>query len=921
MRDMMAGRSVMPVADMAAPRFRNMWIEPPALRQGLAILRAHRFLLITALPGSGKSHFMARLAGEAQAALDITAWLRCTGGSDTDFVTAIASSLVRSLLGERSATAAMLMAPGSVPAPLLLTMGLNEVAAFAGDVVLFLDDVGALDDQGAWAMLQQMIAQAPDNLRVVMASRSAIPLKLARLVNDGTLLQLGTRDLQLGSGQIADLVASLGRASPDLAELRILSEQTSGWVGGVRLLTRRDPERRSRGHGVVLTAAVLEYFDEEVLAGLSEGARAALDRILAPHVLRERLIFELAGEDDFAAHLRELQDHCLLEAVQGETGVTYHPAPLLRLVVRQLRRIGDEESLNLHRHCSLWFERHGEPQAAAAHAVDAGDLDRAVELIDRCGMAMIADGHITALQAWMTQLPVERLRQRPWALLSIAWALSLLYRLDDALPLIAAAEEDLTGSGDETLEASVAALRIMHRSMRDDMAGSVEAARTWIARFGRREDWSTYVVDNSLSFALAHVGRVNEARLVLERAYLPNFYARGPYAAIYSRCILGLIDMRDGQVRRAEANFAWALKAAETDAGRNSTGAVMAAGLLAGARYERNDMAGSQRLLGGYAWWMHGHLFTDARFQAYRAIARDQLRRHQYRAAISTLEQVLDSGPAVRLLRLHADVLVEKIQVALAQHDLRMVNTYIGALAELQRSAAEPIIARYIEASLAGSRARLHMARGGWDDAVAMLRRAIRLDLREGWKLRAFGWAVLLTVALARSDRAAAAARLLDRLVGHAARGGIISSFLDGGPDVGRLLDRLAAASADMDRRKQTHLRRLREAFDPSLVEADDTGAEPVDSRDMLTARELDLIQLVKAGLTNRQIAERMQVSENTIKWHLKNVFEKVSVKKRTELAGLALPAATASLPARPPANRVVSRRRRSASVLSAGRE
>ncbi|WP_165324492.1 LuxR C-terminal-related transcriptional regulator [Rhizorhabdus phycosphaerae] len=921
MSDGTAERRVMPVTGLAAPKFRNPWIEPPALRQGLAMLRAHRVVLITALPGSGKSHFMTRLASEAQAALDITAWLRCTSGSGADIVTGIATTLVRSLLGERSATAAMLMAPGSVPASLLLTMCLNEVATFAGEVVLFLDDLGTLDDEGAWAMVQQLIEQAPDNLRVVMASRRAVPLKLSRLINDGTLLKLETRDLQLDSGQIADLLASLGRPTPDLAELRTLSEQTSGWVGGLLLLTRRDPDRRSKGRGIVLTASMLDYFGEEVLAGLSSGARNALDLILTPHLMRESLIFELAGDADFTPHLRELQDHCLLEAVHGQGGTTYHPAPLLPLVVRQLRRIGEHEALRLHRHCSSWFELHGEPQAAAAHAVDAGDLDRAVQLIDRCGMAMIAEGHITALQGWMTHLPIERLRKRPWALLSVAWALSLLYRLDDALPLIAAVEEDLAVADDETLEASVAALKVMHRSMRDDMAGSVESARVWIARFGRREDWSTYVVDNSLSFALAHVGQVNEARLVLERAYLPNFYARGPYAAIYSRCILGLIDLRDGQVRRAEANFAWALKAAETDAGGNSTGAVMSAGLLAGVRYERNDMAGSQRLLGGYAWWMHGHLFTDARFQAYRAIARGQLRRHQYRAAISTLEQVLDSGPAVRLLRLHADVLVEKIHIALAQHDLRMVNTYIAALAEQLRGADDPVIARYVEASLAGSRARLHIALGGWSEAMAMLRQAIRLDLNGGWKLRAFTWAVLLAVVLSRSGREDDAVRLMGRLVGHAARAGIVSSFLDGGPDAARLLDRLAEASAVMDRRKQTHLRRLREAFDPSLAETDAAEVEPADSRDALTTRELELIRLVKAGLTNRQIAERMQVSENTIKWHLKNVFEKVSVRKRTELAGLALPTSSAALPARPPANRVVSRRRRPASVLPAGRE
>src|ERR1700761_3513143 len=103
---------------------------------------------------------------------------------------------------------------------------------------------------------------------------------------------------------------------------------------------------------------------------------------------------------------------------------------------------------------------------------------------------------------------------------------------------------------------------------------------------------------------------------------------------------------------------------------------------------------------------MHAHLFTDARVQAYRAVARDQMRRHQYRAAISTLEQVLDAGPSVRLARGQADVLAEKVQVALAQHDLRMANTYIRALADQHTSVADdPFLRDYLQATLYGSQA------------------------------------------------------------------------------------------------------------------------------------------------------------------------------------------------------------------------
>jgi LuxR family maltose regulon positive regulatory protein len=349
----------------------------------------------------------------------------------------------------------------------------------------------------------------------------------------------------------------------------------------------------------------------------------------------------------------------------------------------------------------------------------------------------------------------------------------------------------------------------------------------------------------------------------------------------------------------------------------------MAAGLLAGARHERNDLPGTRRLVDGYAWWMQGHLFTDARFQAYRAIARDQMHRHQYRAAISTLEQVLDAGPAVRLVRLHADVLVEKIQVALAQHDLRMANTYIRALADQRHGVADDdFLSAYLEASLLGSQAHLDMALGAWHEAVPFLVRAIRIDLKGGWGLRAFHWAILLVRALWRSERQAKATRIMTRLIGYAAEAGIVSTILDGGPDITQVLEKISRTGKSLTGRGHRHLRLLREALDPSLdKKPENHEADQANPRETLTMRELELIRLVKGGLTNRLIAARMQVSENTIKWHLKNIFEKVSVKKRADLAGIAVPHSPVSPPVRPPAQRVVSRLRPAVSVASAMRD
>jgi two-component system, NarL family, response regulator LiaR len=50
-----------------------------------------------------------------------------------------------------------------------------------------------------------------------------------------------------------------------------------------------------------------------------------------------------------------------------------------------------------------------------------------------------------------------------------------------------------------------------------------------------------------------------------------------------------------------------------------------------------------------------------------------------------------------------------------------------------------------------------------------------------------------------------------------------------------------------------------------------------------ITPRELEILEALAAGLSNREIAERFNVSENTVKTHAKRVFDKLSARRRTQ--------------------------------------
>ena len=116
-------------------------------------------------------------------------------------------------------------------------------------------------------------------------------------------------------------------------------------------------------------------------------------------------------------------------------------------------------------------------------------------------------------------------------------------------------------------------------------------------------------------------------------------------------------------------------------------------------------------------------------------------------------------------------------------------------------------------------------------------------------------------------------------------------SILDDGQEISPALERLVDNGIGRHP-KDPRLTHLIEVLRQGLG----TNVDPFDvpddidearQADQFTEREKDLIRLVKRGLSNRQMASRMQVSENTIKWHLKNVFRKVSVTNRAELTAV----------------------------------
>jgi DNA-binding NarL/FixJ family response regulator len=75
----------------------------------------------------------------------------------------------------------------------------------------------------------------------------------------------------------------------------------------------------------------------------------------------------------------------------------------------------------------------------------------------------------------------------------------------------------------------------------------------------------------------------------------------------------------------------------------------------------------------------------------------------------------------------------------------------------------------------------------------------------------------------------------------------------------------------------------------PPTLQAEVAARWAVSDSKRLTSREAEIVRLVATGLRNAEVAERLSITEATVKTHLNNIFEKLEVRDRTELAVYAL--------------------------------
>lgn len=868
------------------------------LEEGLRLDR--RLTLISAPAGYGKTTLLSEWLYSRAAEV---AWLSLDE-SDNDPMRfwAYLLAALRLRPADAEVTPQQLWSSPQLPPPqTLATLLLNELAARPERQLLVLDDYQTLNTPAIHEAVAYFVEHLPPSFHLVIATRADPPLPLARLRARGQLTELRAADLRFTSAEAATLLNEIMGLGLTPADLNALEARTEGWIAGLQLaaLSLRDHHDRA-GFIAAFTGShrfILDYLMEEVLRRQPPALQEFLLRTSILERLSGPLCDALGDASDPQAELSQPAAVILPLLEQSNLFVVplddhrewyrYHHL-FAHFLQERLRQLHPEQIAALHRRAAAWYEQQGAPVQAVDHALQAADWEGAARLITPLAESLLLRGAITTLLGWLEALPASVIQAHPWLALYYASALTLAGQMQRVEPYLQLAEQRLSG---DSLPAEPRGMIQAIRAYQAMLLGQIETALTLAqqAAAATPPDRPSLLRDIThwlLSFAAFFTGEITAVDAQLEQVInqLPTDSLLTLLLTIYMHSYLHQLH---GGLRAAQSSLEQGLWLTQAHEDTSSPVVSVIYQGLANLARERNELAAAeswlQRCLALAEAWGNAEVLVDS----YIVLARLRLAQHNRPTARLALEQAAALEHQGQLSPLTVQYIrLWQMQVALPE-ELAAVERWAANL-QAWPDAAGPqglayVYPRVLEQAVVG---RLRLAQGRYTDALALWAALIpQVEAVEWWgvviellALQAITWQ-----AAGHPDRAL---DTLQRALALAEPEGFVRTFVDLGAPLQALLERyLAAAPGREPPVSRTYVMRLLAAFEDQPAEVNAPAGPPATDRaplpEPLSERELEVLRLVAAGLSNQEIAARLFVAPSTVKTHLNNLYRKLNASGR----------------------------------------
>lgn len=858
-----------------------------ALIERLYADRSKRMVILSAPAGCGKSTLLSQYRQHLLTHGARVAWLSCDE-SDSE-----PSRLMRYLIAAmevivpgfgRHATA--LLSDPAMSHEALIDAFTADIQGLEGQVYLILDDFHRVRHPAMREASRYLVERLPTNFHLIVSMRYH-PHWLDLRPVPSWLTSLRAVDLRFSREETAAYFREVKQLSLTVNQLRQLQSRTEGWITGLHLaglsLQRHADIDACLASLSGSERSIADYLVEDVIAGLSEGMCQFLEQTSVLDELNGELCNALTGRRDGQEMLQRLQTEQLFVIPLDDKGqwFRYHHLFAEFLQARLAKR-GDSTVL-LHA-AARWCESHDLADRSIRYALRARDFHFAADLLERQGARLVASNEVYGILGLFKNLPAEVIHEHPVFQIFYAWQLAFDQSFAEAEALIEdVSSRLLQGRGKVVhfgmleLLGVTQVLKALVFLYQDKLEACLKISRHWLGMVPDNQPVFRAALSCVQAAAFALLGEYGEAGKSIDVARECLRSADSEYLQVMASMIESLICKENGEPARGRALAEAARERSERQFGRNNRVGGPLVLSYADLLYEEDRHNEVLAELPRATTWRDVATPAELISRGELVMARARFYAGETEAGLTQLDAWLAELQGARFERVFALAMACKVQFLLwmgrpneAGRACLQLQQHLGALPEGRYADAD--------AALAMAEARLALSERRADRAQATLEACLAKQTAAHHRDRRLRLSLLLSVAYWRKGNSDKAFALFVPTLESAWQSGYRRLFLD---EALWLLPLWEAWQAAEPKRAQPWLsvaERLREQCRKLAIDH-----QNLEENQDISHREREILRFVAAGLSNRDIAQTVHLSEATIKWHLHNLFAKLGVRSRTQ--------------------------------------
>ena len=852
-----------------------------------------RLILVSAPAGFGKTTLISEWINQ----LDIpAAWISLDKGDNdpAEFLSYLISGIqgIQGDIGESAL--GLLKSPNKPNAESIASLLINDIIKIKQDFLLVLDDFHLITSIEMMHLVSYILEHVPDNIHLILSTRSDPALPLSRLRSQRKLIEIRAPELSFSAKDISYLFSKKLKIKLSVEDIHALEKKTEGWIAGLQLAALSMKGNEDASAFIRAFAGnnryIMDYLIEEVLMVQPDDIKEFLLKTSVLEQISAPLCNDVLNREDSQDILEHLEHNNMFVIPLDTERYWYRYHHLFADLLKQRLQLRDKTMVDeIHSRACNWYEQHEMYDLAIGHALESKDYSRSIALLGNIVESMWENGMHAAIMSYGELLPDEHIKNSPDFCLYYAWILIAAGQIQKAKPYLLSAET-ITRASLEEADPSKPDAKVCTKLM-----GKIAVATAWLLSIG---EFSEGIFDHCetamacleeddllwyswawFSLGVAHFakGALTESRKAFNQAleygkksgniYLittvvirlsENEQQLGHYSSAYKKCTDLLDYMKERgylEISKAEWTFAplYFIMGvsqsiiAESDKGFDSIKTAYELSKNGEDIYLRIFVL----MFYSYLLQKRGNLEADE-----RAKELENLMKHNRTAPFLT-----------------SMFLGWKIYMSLKKNRIEEARQ---ALDEYGFDPDKPKSHSNESAFIAY--ARLLIAEYKLDEAELLLSELYE-NANEGKRVERL---IEIKIEFAsmyteRGEKEKAVASLIEAME-YASGENMVMTFTTTHVDITEILKDVYRIQAT----KQTGI--SREFIDKlKLAFERENRSRKIREEGELSVREIDTLELIAEGLMNQEIADKLFISLNTVKTHIRKILLKLEADNRSE--------------------------------------